>query len=75
MIDQSNSASSFSFAVIAGLDPVVPPGRTYFDAAMPGLDPGIHSATLPAIASATEWIAGSSPAMTTFQGRGRASGP
>ena len=32
---------------------------------MPGLDLGIHSVTLALAATATEWIAGSSPAMTT----------
>jgi hypothetical protein len=32
---------------------------------MPGLDPGIHSVTLAVCVTATEWIAGSSPAMTT----------
>jgi hypothetical protein len=32
---------------------------------MPGLDPGIHSAVGPELATVTEWIAGSSPAMTT----------
>jgi len=32
---------------------------------MPGLDPGIHSRTVEPAAGVTEWIAGSSPAMTT----------
>ena len=32
---------------------------------MPGLDPGIHSVTFPISCNETEWIAGSSPAMTT----------
>jgi hypothetical protein len=32
---------------------------------MPGLDPGIHSATPDQTVTVTEWIAGSSPAMTT----------
>ncbi len=33
---------------------------------MPGLDPGIHSVTLVSSGTVTEWIAGSSPAMTTL---------
>jgi hypothetical protein len=32
---------------------------------MPWLDHGIHSVTLQVVATGTEWIAGSSPAMTT----------
>ncbi len=32
---------------------------------MPGFDPGIHSVTSKIAATGTEWIAGSSPAMTT----------
>jgi len=32
---------------------------------MPGLDPGIRSVTPMQTTTATEWIAGSSPAMTT----------
>src|SRR5688572_4347725 len=32
---------------------------------MPWLDHGIHSVTLPPAATVLEWIAGSSPAMTT----------
>jgi hypothetical protein len=32
---------------------------------MPGLDPGIHSGASVHIAAEGEWIAGSSPAMTT----------
>ena len=35
---------------------------------MPGLDPGIHSATVLVAASAAEWIAGTGPAMTTRVG-------
>jgi hypothetical protein len=35
---------------------------------MPGLDPGIHSVALRTSSSVTEWIAGSSPAMTTTMG-------
>jgi hypothetical protein len=38
----------------------IPPGVV-----MPGLDPGIHSVTPKIFAAVTEWIAGSSPAMTT----------
>jgi hypothetical protein len=34
----------------------------------PGLDPGIHSVALAALMAVTEWIAGSSPAMTTSLG-------
>ena len=41
---------------------------------MPGLDPGIHSEALDYIATAAEWIAGSSPAMTTELCRGLYSG-
>jgi hypothetical protein len=41
---------------------------------MPGLDPGIHSVTILKTASATEWIAGSSPAMTTDVGSLTANG-
>ena len=33
---------------------------------MPGLDPGIHSVTSKPFPTDTEWIAGSSPAMTTL---------
>jgi hypothetical protein len=36
---------------------------------MPGLDPGIHSVALMVLSTATEWIAGSSAAMTTGEGR------
>ncbi len=32
---------------------------------MPGLDPGIHAVTVPQIERRVEWIAGSSPAMTS----------
>jgi hypothetical protein len=32
---------------------------------MPGLDPGIHAEPIVEAATVTEWIAGSSPAMTT----------
>jgi hypothetical protein len=32
---------------------------------MPGLDPGIHSVTSQQAEAPMEWIAGSSPAMTT----------
>jgi hypothetical protein len=32
---------------------------------MPGLDPGIHSAPAMLATTLPEWIAGSSPAMTT----------
>jgi hypothetical protein len=35
---------------------------------MPGLDPGIHSVALAIVIGVTEWIAGSSPAMTTKKG-------
>jgi hypothetical protein len=31
---------------------------------MPGLDPGIHAVTVQQVKGPTEWIAGSSPAMT-----------
>jgi hypothetical protein len=41
--------------------------RKPFRVVMPGLDPGIHSVTLEADLTATEWIAGSSPAMTTVE--------
>jgi hypothetical protein len=34
---------------------------------MPGLDPGIHSVTGMPQSTVTEWIAGSSPAMTTME--------
>jgi hypothetical protein len=34
---------------------------------MPGLDPGIHSVAKAMVLSVTEWIAGSSPAMTTVE--------
>jgi hypothetical protein len=35
---------------------------------MPGLDPGIHSVAVDNWMRVTEWIAGSSPAMTTTVG-------
>jgi hypothetical protein len=34
---------------------------------MPGLDPGIHSVTVTDGIGVQEWIAGSSPAMTTLE--------
>jgi hypothetical protein len=39
-----------------------------FSVVMPGLDPGIHSVALLFAATGAEWIAGSSPAMTTRRG-------
>jgi len=38
---------------------------------MPELDPGIHSSSVEAEYRGTEWIAGSSPAMTTWVGGSR----
>jgi hypothetical protein len=44
---------------------------------MPGLDPGIHSVALAQGSTVPEWIAGSSPAMTTSWERlyGRSGAP
>ena len=42
--------------------------RLFRTVVMPGLDPGIHSVTALRTSTATEWIAGSSPAMTTEMG-------
>ncbi len=39
--------------------------RRFKTIVMPGLDPGTNSASRLMLASVTEWIAGSGPAMTT----------
>jgi hypothetical protein len=46
--------------------------RQHLNIVMPGLDPGIHSVTLATASTATDWIAGSSPAMTTVEAFGAA---
>jgi hypothetical protein len=38
-----------------------------YNVVMPGLDPGIHSGTFVLATALREWIAGSSPAMTTLK--------
>jgi hypothetical protein len=44
---------------------VVAATKRFSSVVMPGLDPGMHSVAPKTPATVTEWIAGSSPAMTT----------